>query len=439
MRAGVHRQALFTNLVHTFMQSEPSIATVVEMPNTLTREIRKSHKLDNVCYDIRGPVLKEADRMEEEGHRILKLNIGNPAPFGFEAPEEILVDVIRNLPTAQGYCDSKGLFPARKAIMQYCQSLQIGNVEIDDIYIGNGVSELVVMSLQGLLNNGDEVLVPAPDYPLWTAAINLCGGRPVHYRCDEQADWYPDLDDIRAKVTPRTRAIVVINPNNPTGAVYSRELLTGIVEIARQNDLVVFADEIYDKILYDGARHTPLAALADDILFVTLNGLSKTYRVAGFRTGWMVVSGAKHRAADYIEGLDILASMRLCANVPTQHAVQTALGGYQSIQEFIVPGGRLYEQRNLAWQLLNEIPGVSCVKPRGALYLFPKLDVRRFNIHDDERFALDLLRQEKILIVHGSGFNWPEPDHFRIVFLPRVEDLEAGLQRLGHFLANYRQ
>ncbi|MBX3708114.1 MAG: pyridoxal phosphate-dependent aminotransferase [Pseudomonadales bacterium] len=409
------------------------------MPNTLTREIRKSHKLDNVCYDIRGPVLKEADRMEEEGHRILKLNIGNPAPFGFEAPEEILVDVIRNLPTAQGYCDSKGLFPARKAIMQYCQSLQIGNVEIDDIYIGNGVSELVVMSLQGLLNNGDEVLVPAPDYPLWTAAINLCGGRPVHYRCDEQADWYPDLDDIRAKVAPRTRAIVVINPNNPTGAVYSRELLAGIVEIARQNDLVVFADEIYDKILYDGARHTPLAALADDILFVTLNGLSKTYRVAGFRTGWMVVSGAKHRAADYIEGLDILASMRLCANVPTQHAVQTALGGYQSIQEFIVPGGRLYEQRNLAWQLLNEIPGISCVKPRGALYLFPKLDVRRFDIRDDERFALDLLRQEKILIVHGSGFNWPEPDHFRIVFLPRVEDLEAGLQRLGHFLANYRQ
>ena len=430
---------MFPNLVHTAMQSEPSIATVVEMPNTLTREIRKSHKLDNVCYDIRGPVLKEADRMEEEGHRILKLNIGNPAPFGFEAPEEILVDVIRNLPTAQGYCDSKGLFPARKAIMQYCQSLQIGNVEIDDIYIGNGVSELVVMSLQGLLNNGDEVLVPAPDYPLWTAAINLCGGRPVHYRCDEQADWYPDLDDIRAKITPWTRAIVVINPNNPTGAVYSRELLTGIVVIARQNDLVVFADEIYDKILYDGARHTPLAALADDILFVTLNGLSKTYRVAGFRTGWMVVSGAKHRAADYIEGLDILASMRLCANVPTQHAVQTALGGYQSIQEFIVPGGRLYEQRNLAWQLLNEIPGVSCVKPRGALYLFPKLDVRRFNIHDDERFALDLLRQEKILIVHGSGFNWPEPDHFRIVFLPRVEDLEAGLQRLGHFLANYRQ
>jgi alanine-synthesizing transaminase len=421
------------------MESKPTPATVTGIPALLTREIRKSHKLDDVCYDIRGPVLKEADRMEEEGHRILKLNIGNPAPFGFEAPEEILVDVIRNLPTAQGYCDSKGLFPARKAIMQYCQSLKIANVEIDDIYIGNGVSELVVMSLQGLLNNGDEVLVPAPDYPLWTAAINLCGGRPVHYRCDEQAGWNPDLDDIRRKVTPRTRAIVVINPNNPTGAVYSRAILEDIVEIARTNDLVVFADEIYDKILYDGAVHTPLASLAEDILFVSLNGLSKTYRVAGFRTGWMVVSGAKHRARDYLEGLDILASMRLCANVPTQHAIQTALGGYQSIQEFIVPGGRLYEQRNLAWQLLNDIPGVSCVKPDGALYLFPKLDAKRFNIRDDERFALDLLRQEKILVVHGTGFNWPEPDHFRIVFLPRVEDLQSGLERLAHFLSLYRQ
>ena len=422
------------------MESNPqTVGMVSQLPQVLTREIRKSHKLDDVCYDIRGPVLKEADRMEEEGHRILKLNIGNPAPFGFEAPEEILVDVIRNLPTAQGYCDSKGLFPARKAIMQYCQSLQIANVEIDDIYIGNGVSELVVMSLQGLLNNGDEVLVPMPDYPLWTAAVNLCGGKPVHYRCDEQAGWFPDLDDIRRKVTPRTRAIVVINPNNPTGAVYSRELLTEIVEIARQNDLIIFADEIYDKILYDDARHTPLAALAEDLLFVTLNGLSKTYRVAGFRTGWMVVSGAKHRARDYLEGLDILASMRLCANVPSQHAVQTALGGYQSIQAFIVPGGRLYEQRQLAWSLLNDIPGISCVKPDGALYLFPKIDSKRFNITDDERFALDLLRQEKILVVHGSGFNWPEPDHFRIVFLPRVEDLQMGLERLARFLSSYRQ
>jgi alanine-synthesizing transaminase len=403
------------------------------------REIRKSHKLDNVCYEIRGPAMKEAERMEEEGHRILKLNIGNPAPFGFEAPEEILRDVIHNLPTSQGYSDSKGLFPARKAVMQYYQSLGILGVEIDDIFMGNGVSELVVMGLQGLLDNGDEVLVPAPDYPLWTAAVSLSGGTPVHYLCDEQSQWFPDLDDIRRKVTPRTKAIVVINPNNPTGAVYSREVLEGIIDIARHNDLVVFADEIYDKILYDGAQHVPMASLADDLLILTLNGLSKTYRVAGFRTGWLMVSGAKHRAADYIDGLNILASMRLCANVPSQHAVQTALGGYQSINEFLVPGGRLYEQRQLAWSMLNAIDGVSCVKPMGALYLFPKLDVRRFNITSDDRFTLDLLRQEKILVVQGSGFNWPRPDHFRIVFLPHVEDLEQALGKLERFLHSYRQ
>lgn len=414
-------------------------ALVSEFPASAPREVRKSDKLDNVCYEIRGQALREADRMEEEGHRILKLNIGNPAPFGFEAPEEILVDVIHNLPTAQGYSDSKGLYPARKAVMQYYQGLGIPNVEIDDIYIGNGVSELVVMGLQGLINNGDEVLVPAPDYPLWTAAVSLSGGTPVHYRCDEQADWFPDLDDIRRKVSSRTRAIVVVNPNNPTGAVYSRALLEGLVEIARANDLVVFADEIYDKILYDDAEHVPLAALAEDLLIITLNGLSKTYRVAGFRSGWMLVSGAKHRARDYIEGLDILASMRLCANVPSQHAIQTALGGYQSIREFIVPGGRLYQQRELAWSMLNAIEGVSCVKPRGALYLFPKLDVRRFNITSDERFTLDLLRQEKILVVQGTGFNWPEADHFRIVFLPRVEDLEHAIGRIEHFLHSYRQ
>lgn len=419
--------------------SRPAKDRIADFPRPPGREIRKSHKLDNVCYEIRGPAMKEADRMEEEGHRILKLNIGNPAPFGFEAPEEILRDVIHNLPTSQGYCDSKGLFPARKAVMQYYQSLGILGVEIDDIYIGNGVSELVVMGLQGLLDNGDEVLVPAPDYPLWTAAVSLSGGTPVHYRCDEQADWYPDLDDIRRKVTPRTKAIVVINPNNPTGAVYSREVLDGIVDLARKNDLVVFADEIYDKILYDGARHVPMASLADDLLILTLNGLSKTYRVAGFRTGWLMVTGAKHRARDYIEGLNILASMRLCANVPSQHAVQTALGGYQSINEFLVPGGRLYEQRELAWSMLNAIDGVSCVKPRGALYLFPKLDVKRFNITDDDRFTLDLLRQEKILVVQGTGFNWPEPDHFRIVFLPHVEDLEQALTKLGRFLHSYRQ
>lgn len=403
------------------------------------REILKSHKLDDVCYDIRGPVLDEAHRLEEEGHRVLKLNIGNPAPFGFEAPEEILLDVIHNLPASQGYSDSKGLYSARKAIMQYCQQQGVPNVEIDDIFLGNGVSELVVMSLQGLLNNGDEVLIPAPDYPLWTAATHLSGGRAVHYRCDEQADWNPDIADIKARITDRTRAIVIVNPNNPTGAVYDRSLLVELVELARAHDLIIFADEIYDKILYDDAVHVPLATLAEDLLVVTMNGLSKTYRVAGFRSGWMVVSGAKHRARDYMEGLNILASMRLCANVPAQHAIQTALGGYQSIQQYLVPGGRLYEQRNTAWEMLNAIDGVSCVKPKGALYLFPKLDVRKFNITDDERFVLDLLRQERILVVQGTGFNWFEPDHFRIVFLPREEDLRDALSRLEHFLASYRQ
>ncbi|MFW6094606.1 MAG: pyridoxal phosphate-dependent aminotransferase [Pseudomonadota bacterium] len=412
---------------------------VSELPRPQGREIRKSHKLDDVCYEIRGPAMKEAERMEEEGHRILKLNIGNPAPFGFEAPEEILVDVIHNLPTAQGYCDSKGLYSARKAVMQYYQSLGVLDVEIDHVYMGNGASELVQMGLQGLLDNGDEVLLPAPDYPLWTASVTLSGGTPVHYRCDEQAGWFPDIDDIRRKITSRTKAIVVINPNNPTGAVYSREVLEDLAALAREHDLVVFADEIYDKILYDGARHVPMASLAEDILVITLNGLSKTYRVAGFRTGWMVVNGARHRARDYIEGLDILASMRLCANVPTQHAVQTALGGYQSINELVRPGGRFYEQRELAWSMLDAIDGVSCVKPQGALYLFPRLDVRRFNIHDDEAFALDLLRQEKILVVQGTGFNWPEPDHFRLVFLPREHELEQAMHGLERFLRSYRQ
>lgn len=409
------------------------------LPPKAPGQIEKSHKLDNVCYEIRGPVLAEAHRLEEEGHRILKLNIGNPAPFGFEAPEEILLDVIHNLPESQGYCDSQGLFPARKAIMQYCQQQRIANVAIEDIYIGNGVSELVVMAMQGLLNDGDEVLIPAPDYPLWTAAVNLSGGTAVHYRCDEQADWNPDLDDIRSKITARTKAIVVVNPNNPTGAVYERALLEELIEIARARDLVVFADEIYDKILYDEAEHTPMASLADDLLIVTMNGLSKTYRVAGFRSGWMVVSGAKHRAGGYLEGLNILASMRLCANVPAQHAIQTALGGYQSIQEYLVPGGRLFDQRNLAWEMLNAIDGITCTKPKGALYLFPKLDVKKFNISNDVQFALDLLRQERILVVQGTGFNWPEPDHFRIVFLPREEDLRYALERLEHFLASYRQ
>ncbi len=401
--------------------------------------IHRSDKLDNVLYDIRGPILDEATRLEQEGHRITKLNIGNPAPFGFEAPEEVLVDMIRNLPNSQGYCDSQGLYPARKAVMQYGQRKGITGVEIDDITIGNGVSELIVMSLQGLLNNGDEVLIPAPDYPLWTAATNLSGGKAVHYRCDEDNGWFPDIADIEAKVTDRTRAIVIINPNNPTGAVYSRESLQQVVEVARRHDLVVMADEIYDKILYDEAEHTSIASLADDVLFVTMNGLSKTYRVAGFRSGWMTVSGAKDRASEYIEALRLLSSMRLCANVPAQHAIQSSLGGYQSIAEFTRPGGRLYEQRNVAWEMINDIDGLSCVKPEGALYLFPKIDSERFGIKDDEQFVLDFLRSEHVLLVQGTGFHMPEPDHFRIVFLPTVRDLTHAIGRLEKFLATYQQ
>lgn len=401
--------------------------------------IKKSNKLDNVCYDIRGPVLKEAKRLEEEGNKVLKLNIGNPAPFGFEAPDEILVDVLRNLPSSQGYCDSKGLYSARKAIVQHYQARNIREMTVEDVYIGNGVSELIVQAMQALLNNGDEMLVPAPDYPLWTAAVSLSGGNAVHYMCDEQQDWMPDIDDIRKKVTPRTRGIVIINPNNPTGAVYSKELLLEIVELARQHNLIIFADEIYDKILYDGAVHHSIAALAPDLLTVTFNGLSKTYRVAGFRQGWMVLNGPKQQAKSYIEGLEMLASMRLCANVPMQHAIQTALGGYQSISEFIQPGGRLYEQRERAWQLINQIPGVSCVKPQGALYMFPKIDIKRFNIHDDQKMILDLLLQEKVLLVQGTAFNWPEPDHFRIVTLPYADDLEMAINKFGRFIENYRQ
>ncbi len=412
---------------------------VTPLSSRKPRVFAKSRKLDNVCYDIRGPVLKEAQRLEEEGHKVLKLNIGNPAPFGFEAPEEILRDVIHHLPAAQGYSDSKGLYTARKAVMQYCQQIGIKGVDIDDIYIGNGVSELVMMSLQGLLDNGDEVLIPAPDFPLWTAATTLCGGIARHYRCDEGANWQPDLEHLRSLITPRTKAMVIINPNNPTGAVYERAMLEAMVEIAREFDLVVLSDEIYDKIIYDGAQPTAVGSLADDLLILTLNGLSKAYRVAGFRTGWLVVSGAKERATDYIEGLNMLASLRLCSNVPTQHAIQTALGGYQSINEYTVPGGRLYEQRLVAWQLLNQIPGVTCFKPRGALYLFPKIDTRRFNITNDEQFVLDLLRAEKVLVVHGSGFSYPEPDHFRVVFLPREEELTESISRIERFLSRYRQ
>ena len=403
------------------------------------RDYRKSHKLANVCYDIRGPVHERATVMEEEGHRILKLNIGNPTPFGFDAPEEILVDVIHHIPESQGYCDSKGLYSARKAVMQYAQQRSIAGVEVNDIYLGNGVSELIVMVMQALANDGDEILIPAPDYPLWTAATTLAGGTAVHYRCDEQSDWYPDLADIRAKITPNTRAILIINPNNPTGSVYPREILESIVEIALEHGLVILADEIYDKILYDDAEHTSLASISQEPLCLTFNGLSKTYRLAGFRSGWLIVSGAKHKARDFIEGLDILASMRLCANVPAQHAIQTSLGGRQSINDLILPGGRLLEQRDRAWELLNQIPGVSCVKPRGAIYLFPRLDPKVHRIHDDEKLVYDLLTQEKMLLVQGTAFNWPEPDHLRGVFLPRQEQLEDAVERLERFLKTYTQ
>lgn len=405
----------------------------------MRRPIEKSNKLDDVLYDIRGPILDEATRLEQEGHRIVKLNIGNPAPFGFEAPDEVLVDMMRNLPTAQGYSDSQGIYTARKAVMQYNQRMGVSGVEIDDIYIGNGVSELIGIALQGLLNNGDEVLIPSPDYPLWTATTTLAGGTPVHYRCDESAAWAPDIADIESKVTDRTKAIVVINPNNPTGAVYAPEILEQIVDVARVHGLVVMADEIYDKILYDDARHTSIASLADDVVFLTLNGLSKTYRVAGFRSGWMTISGDTERATGYIEALRMLSSMRLCANVPAQHAIQASLGGYQSISEFVTPGGRLHDQRTVAYDMINAIDGLSCTKPAGALYLFPKLDVERFNITDDQQFVLDFLRTEKILLVQGTGFNWPAPDHFRLVFLPRVRDLETALGKLDRFLSTYRQ
>lgn len=399
----------------------------------------QSQKLADVCYDIRGPVLSEANRLEEEGHRILKLNIGNPAPFGFDAPNEIIQDVIRLLPTAQGYCESKGLYSARKAVMQHYQQQGVMSIDIDDIFLGNGASELISMSMQGLLNDGDEVLIPAPDYPLWTASVSLAGGKPIHYICDEEAEWFPDIDDIRAKITPNTKAIVVINPNNPTGAVYTRDLLLQIVALAEEHSLVVLADEIYDKILYDDAVHIPLSSLVNDTICLTFNGLSKAYRLAGFRSGWMLITGAKDRAKSYIEGLEILSSMRLCANVPSQHAIQTCLGGYQSIKDLVLPGGRLLEQRDLAHKLLNDIPGVSCTKPKGAIYLFPKIDQEMYPIEDDEKLVLDFLLQEKILLVQGTAFNWPKPDHIRVVFLPRKDDLTHAIQRFGAFLAKLRK
>jgi alanine-synthesizing transaminase len=401
--------------------------------------ITKSSKLASVCYDIRGPVLDKARQMEDEGHKIIKLNIGNIAAFGLEPPDEIVQDMIRNLPHAAGYTDSKGLFAPRKSVVHYSQEKQIAGVTVDDVYLGNGASELITMSLNALLDNGDEILVPAPDYPLWTASVSLSGGRPVHYLCDEGSGWLPDLDDIRRKITPNTRGIVVINPNNPTGALYPTDLLQGIVEIARQHQLIVFADEIYDKTLYDGVTHTSLASLADDVLFVTFNGLSKNYRSCGYRAGWMIVSGDKRHAGDYIEGLNMLSSMRLCANTPGQLAIQTALGGYQSIKDLVAPGGRLCRQRDLAYSLLSQIPGVSVVKPKAALYMFPRLDPKIYPIADDQQFAYELLADEKVLIVQGTGFNWVNPDHFRLVFLPNSDDLTEAVGRIDRFLAHYRK
>jgi alanine-synthesizing transaminase len=403
------------------------------------KEIFKADKLRGVFYDIRGPVLDLAKQLEDEGQRILKLNVGNPAPFGFNAPDEIMQDVIANVRNAEGYTDSKGLYSARKAIMQECQYLDIEGVNIDDIYLGNGVSELIVLSMQALLNAGDEVLIPAPDYPLWTAAVTLSSGKPVHYICDEAADWFPDLEDMESKVTANTRAMVIINPNNPTGAVYSEVLLKEMVALATKYDLIIFADEIYSKILYDDAVYIPVGRLAKDVLCISFNGLSKSYRLAGFRSGWMVVSGNKKAAKNYIEGLDMLATMRLCANVPAMYAVQTALGGRQSIKDLVLPGGRLLEQRDVAYEMINSIPGLSCTKPKGALYCFPKIDKNKFKITNDELWVMEYLRQKQVLVVQGTGFNWSDVDHFRIVFLPRVDDLREAILKLGDFLDTYQQ
>ncbi len=402
------------------------------------KKIQKSSKLSNVCYDIRGPIMDRARQMEEEGHKIIKLNIGNLAVFGFDAPEEIQQDMIRNLPASAGYSDSKGIFGARKAVMHETQKQGIKGVTLDDIYLGNGASELIVMATNGLLNNGDELLLPAPDYPLWTAAVSLSGGTPVHYLCDEDNGWMPNVEDIRSKITANTKGIVVINPNNPTGALYSDELLKQIVEIAREHELIIFADEVYDKVLYDGVKHTPIASLSDDVLTLTFNSLSKSYRSCGYRAGWMIVSGDKKPAADYIEGLNMLSNMRLCANVPGQWAIQTALGGYQSINDLVNPGGRLRKQRDLAYDLITAIPGVSCVKPHAALYMFPKLDPKIYPIQDDQNFFLELLQETKVMLVQGTGFNWPNTDHFRIVFLPHEDDLREAISRIAKFLETYR-
>ena len=399
----------------------------------------KSSKLDDVCYDIRGKIADTANELEQQGQSILKLHIGNPAPFGFDAPKEIIQDIISNLHKSQGYCDAKGLFSARKAILQKYQSEGVHHLDINQIYIGNGVSELIMIAMQGLLNQGDEMLIPSPDYPLWTAATHLAGGKAIHYRCDDQSDWFPDLQDIRSKITKKTKGLLLINPNNPTGAVYSKSLLLDIIELCRQHKLILFSDEIYDRILYDDAQHIPSASLADDVITVTFNGLSKSYRAAGFRVGWMALTGPLKKAACYIEGLEMLASMRLCGNVPCQHAIQTALGGYQSIDDLTLPTGRLTKQRDLVFDKLNQISGVKCIKPQGALYAFAKLDQKKFNLHNDEQLVLDFLKQEQILIVQGSAFNWAEPNHVRIVFLPHLEDLNVAIDKFERFLSQYKQ
>lgn len=403
------------------------------------RTFKKSSKLDHVCYDVRGPVLDEANRMQADGIDVLKLNIGNPAPFGFSAPEEVITDMISTLRSAQGYSDSHGIFAARKAIMQYAQTKNIPNVSMEHIYTGNGVSELINLVTQGLIDNGDEILVPSPDYPLWTGCVTLAGGKAVHYICDEQSEWYPDIEDMRSKITDKTKAIVIINPNNPTGAVYPKEVLEQIVELAREHELMIFSDEIYDRLVMDGIEHTSIASLAPDLFCITLNGLSKSHMIAGFRCGWMILSGAKEKAKEYIEGLNMLSNMRLCSNVPAQCIVQTALGGHQSVKNYLVPGGRIYEQREFIYNAINDIPGLSAVKPKAAFYIFPKMDTKKFNILDDEKFVLDLLKEKKVLLTHGRGFNWAEPDHFRIVYLPNIEQLKDATGKIADFLSGYHQ
>lgn len=403
------------------------------------KTFKKSSKLDHVCYDVRGPVLDEANRMQADGIDVLKLNIGNPAPFGFSAPEEVITDMISTLRSAQGYSDSHGIFAARKAIMQYAQTKNIPNVSMEHIYTGNGVSELINLVTQGLIDNGDEILVPSPDYPLWTGCVTLAGGKAVHYICDEQSEWYPDIEDMRSKITDKTKAIVIINPNNPTGAVYPKEVLEQIVELAREHELMIFSDEIYDRLVMDGIEHTSIASLAPDLFCITLNGLSKSHMIAGFRCGWMILSGAKEKAKDYIEGLNMLSNMRLCSNVPAQCIVQTALGGHQSVKNYLVPGGRIYEQREFIYNAINDIPGLSAVKPKAAFYIFPKMDTKKFNILDDEKFVLDLLKEKKVLLTHGRGFNWAEPDHFRIVYLPNIEQLKDATGKIADFLSGYHQ